>query len=128
MPAFESRRVRTQPLTVTGTSLGAWPERISRTLNSDLLMGSSLTLAERICPVIAAPPGPTTAAQQLTDIVCFCRTQPRMHLGIGGNSPAVRTDDGERPPDVAVQPCERSSGPANSLAKPSASARFLLDS
>src|SRR5262245_57656237 len=34
MPAFESRRVRTQPLTVTGPSCGAWPARIARTLNS----------------------------------------------------------------------------------------------
>src|SRR5262249_36530951 len=34
MPALESRRVRTQPLTVTGASWGAWPARISRTLNS----------------------------------------------------------------------------------------------
>src|SRR5262245_31995132 len=42
MPAFESRRVRTQPLTVTGVSFGASPERISRTLNSGLLMGRGL--------------------------------------------------------------------------------------
>src|SRR6266436_1924891 len=34
MPALESRRVRTQPLTVTGTSGGARPARISRVLNS----------------------------------------------------------------------------------------------
>ena len=34
MPAFESRRVRTQPLTVTGASFGAWPARIPRALNS----------------------------------------------------------------------------------------------
>src|SRR5262249_60963728 len=36
MPAFESRRVRTQPLTVTGASFGASPTRISRTLNARL--------------------------------------------------------------------------------------------
>ena len=36
MPALESRRVRTQPLTVTGVSCGAWPERISCALNSRL--------------------------------------------------------------------------------------------
>jgi hypothetical protein len=34
MPAFESRRVRTQPLTVTGKSGGACPPRTSRTLHS----------------------------------------------------------------------------------------------
>jgi hypothetical protein len=34
MPAFESRRVRTQPLTVTGAFCGACPARTSRTLNS----------------------------------------------------------------------------------------------
>src|SRR6266850_7345017 len=33
MPAFESRRVRTQPRTVMGTSLGARPPRMSRTLS-----------------------------------------------------------------------------------------------
>src|SRR5438128_946683 len=38
MPALESRRVRTQPLTVTGASCGAWPARISRPLNSFLAM------------------------------------------------------------------------------------------
>src|SRR5258707_11935140 len=34
MPVFESRRVRTQPLTLTGVSCGAWPARIASTLNS----------------------------------------------------------------------------------------------
>jgi hypothetical protein len=34
MPALESRRVRTQPLTVTGASAGASPARIWRTLNA----------------------------------------------------------------------------------------------
>ena len=34
MPAFESRRVRTQPFTVTGASCGAWPAKILRTLNA----------------------------------------------------------------------------------------------
>jgi hypothetical protein len=34
MPAFESRRVRTQPLTVTGASCGALPAKILRTLNT----------------------------------------------------------------------------------------------
>src|SRR3954471_16783988 len=33
MPAFESRRVRTQPLTVICDSFGARPARMSRTLN-----------------------------------------------------------------------------------------------
>src|SRR5215469_5280001 len=32
MPAFESRRVRTQPFTVTGASCGALPAKIQRTL------------------------------------------------------------------------------------------------
>jgi hypothetical protein len=36
MPALESRRVRTQPLTVTGASCGARPARTSRALNSFL--------------------------------------------------------------------------------------------
>ena len=34
MPAFESRRVRTQPFTVTGASCGALPDKIVRTLNT----------------------------------------------------------------------------------------------
>src|SRR5690242_12283591 len=33
MPALESRRVRTQPFTVTGASFGARPARMSRTLS-----------------------------------------------------------------------------------------------
>ena len=37
MPAFESRRVRTQPLTVTGASGGAPPARMSRTLKAALV-------------------------------------------------------------------------------------------
>jgi hypothetical protein len=44
MPAFESRRVRTQPLTVTGASFGASPARISRTLNARLSIESSIEL------------------------------------------------------------------------------------
>src|ERR1700730_5830466 len=49
MPARESRRVRTQPLTVTDASSGAWPARISRALNSllsidrELLSGATLS-------------------------------------------------------------------------------------
>src|SRR5262245_882621 len=42
MPAFESRRVRTQPLTVTGSSFGAWPAKIPRTLNSFLSIDREL--------------------------------------------------------------------------------------
>jgi hypothetical protein len=38
MPAFESRRVRTQPFTVIGTSFGASPAKILRTLNDLLSM------------------------------------------------------------------------------------------
>src|SRR5262249_20439804 len=38
MPALESRRVRTQPLTVTGAAFGAWPARMARTLSSLLAM------------------------------------------------------------------------------------------
>ena len=34
MPAFESRRVRTQPFRVTGASCGALPAKILRTLNT----------------------------------------------------------------------------------------------
>src|SRR5262245_41392407 len=41
MPAFESRRVRTQPLTVTSASFAASPARIARTLNSLLSMERS---------------------------------------------------------------------------------------
>jgi hypothetical protein len=49
MPAFESRRVRTQPLTVTGAACGAWPARIRRTVNAllsiarQLLSGTTLS-------------------------------------------------------------------------------------
>jgi hypothetical protein len=39
MPALESRRVRTQPLTVTGASFGASPARMLRTLNRLLSIG-----------------------------------------------------------------------------------------
>src|SRR3989442_13073326 len=42
MPAFESRRVRIQPLTVTGTSFGAFPARISRTLSARLSIDREL--------------------------------------------------------------------------------------
>src|SRR5215467_3247605 len=42
MPALESRRVRTQPLTVTGTSAGARPARISRVLNSRVCIDREL--------------------------------------------------------------------------------------
>ena len=38
MPAFESRRVRTQPLTVIAASFGASPAKILRTLNVLLSM------------------------------------------------------------------------------------------
>src|SRR5262245_6826620 len=38
MPAFESRRVRTQPLTVTAASCGALPARTARTSNTLLAM------------------------------------------------------------------------------------------
>ena len=38
MPAFESRRVRTQPFTVIATSFGASPTKILRTLNGLLSM------------------------------------------------------------------------------------------
>jgi hypothetical protein len=44
MPAFESRRVRTQPLTVTPSSFGASPARISRTLNALLSIDPSFEL------------------------------------------------------------------------------------
>ena len=51
MPAFESRRVRTQPLTVTAASFGASPARISRTLkflsiDRDLLRRAALSTDE----------------------------------------------------------------------------------
>ena len=39
MPAFESRRVRTHPLTATGMSCGAAPARIARTLSAVLSIG-----------------------------------------------------------------------------------------
>ena len=38
MPAFESRRVRTQPLTVIAASFGASPAKILRTLNASLFI------------------------------------------------------------------------------------------
>src|SRR5580704_6001716 len=42
MPAFESRRVRTQPFTVTAESFGAAPARISRTLKAVSFMRPGL--------------------------------------------------------------------------------------
>src|SRR6516165_11736530 len=42
IPARESRRVRTQPLTVTDASPGAWPARMPRTLNSLCSIGREL--------------------------------------------------------------------------------------
>src|SRR5262249_20779693 len=57
MPAFESRRVRTQPLTVTAKFCGACPARTSRTLNSfwcidrDSLFGVMPSLADLRTPV-----------------------------------------------------------------------------
>ena len=38
MPALESRRLRTQPLTVIAASFGASPAKILRTLNGSLSM------------------------------------------------------------------------------------------
>src|SRR6516164_9660394 len=43
MPAFESRRVRTQPFTVTGASCGALPDKIVRTLNTLSSIASELS-------------------------------------------------------------------------------------
>ena len=43
MPALESRRVRTQPLTVTTRSFGASPARTARTLNWLLSIGRELS-------------------------------------------------------------------------------------
>ena len=43
MPAFESRRVRTQPFTVTGASCGALPDKIVRTLNALSSIASELS-------------------------------------------------------------------------------------
>ena len=51
MPAFESRRVRTQPLTVTGASCGAWPARIPRTLKSRLSIDREYS-GRAACPAI----------------------------------------------------------------------------
>src|SRR6187551_59330 len=48
IPALESRRVRTQPLTVTGASAGARPARISRTLNSLLSIDQTLLRPRRL--------------------------------------------------------------------------------
>src|SRR5207237_7911878 len=45
MPAFESRRVRTQPLTVICASCGARPARMSRTLSTVFSMCVLLPLA-----------------------------------------------------------------------------------
>src|SRR5258706_11470754 len=48
MPAFESRRVRTQPLTVTGASCGARPARISEqereVMSYSLLSGTEINM------------------------------------------------------------------------------------
>src|SRR5262245_17339279 len=47
MPAFESRRVRTQPFTVTGPSCGALPAKIQRTLNTLSSIDRELSLVVR---------------------------------------------------------------------------------
>src|SRR5262245_28425976 len=51
MPAFESRRVRTQPLTVTGASCGACPARMSRTLKSLLLIARAISQSSAASPL-----------------------------------------------------------------------------
>ena len=56
MPALESRRVRTQPLTVTGVSFGASPARMARTLSSVLSIARELIRRSGL--VQAAAPGP----------------------------------------------------------------------
>src|SRR5262245_26158095 len=70
MPAFESRRVRTQPLTVTCSSLGARPAKIPRTLNSFLSIDRELSRsfpskrlaeAQRACPALAKGDGRQSA-------------------------------------------------------------------
>src|SRR5215831_12791774 len=48
MPALESRRVRTHPLTVAGVSADASPARISRTLNTRLSIRLRVTQRGRI--------------------------------------------------------------------------------
>jgi hypothetical protein len=57
MPALESRRVRTQPLTVTAASEGARPARISRVLNCFLCIDRQLQRQSDLssyCPTVAA--------------------------------------------------------------------------
>jgi hypothetical protein len=57
MPAFESRRVRTQPFTVTGASCGALPAKIQRTLNTLSSIDRELSLVIRARDLSRLPHG-----------------------------------------------------------------------
>ncbi len=74
MPAFESRRVCTQPLTVTGASFGAWPARIPQTAAgrghagganaavSGVVESSTRYLQAHNLEVVGSNPAPATKA------------------------------------------------------------------
>src|SRR5215467_743088 len=60
MPAFESRRVRTQPRTVTGVSFGASPDRMARTLNSVLSIARELIRRSGVVQMRVSWRGPSS--------------------------------------------------------------------
>src|SRR5262245_32951780 len=72
MPAFESRRVRTQPRTVTGVSAGAFPPRMS---SQERASGTQVLVEE----VDRALPG--ELRRRL--IVAGCRVVVEAVLGLG---------------------------------------------
>jgi hypothetical protein len=55
MPALESRRVRTQPLTVTGASCGALPSKILRTLDTPAAIFVGACLSKSLCRQVLFP-------------------------------------------------------------------------
>src|SRR5437764_15130747 len=76
MPALESRRVRTQPLTVTLSSCGAWPARMARTLSSVLSIERELRRRHNL--VQGTPPrfaGMIQAEHQLRNVAARVRSQ-----------------------------------------------------
>src|SRR5262245_34394956 len=96
MPAFESRRVRTQPLTVTGTSCGAWPARISRPLNSLLSMiesysdGASLSSGR----LASIKPGQQPRAAAAIGVVFEAEPRAQQPLFSADASDQRREDEG----------------------------------
>src|SRR5436190_1957107 len=68
MPALESRRVRTQPLNVTGVSLGARPARTSSQVTGFIVQTPA-------CVEAAAHRGPSLGGPQTPACGCPARLQ-----------------------------------------------------